>query len=290
MSVSNLYSPEPDDARRLKRYRDGNDEPMQQQTHISSSTTTTPGSSQPSSSPETRKIAGTNRVTAATQSNNAQASASAPALIGMTLPHPFSTDIPPHTNFNIDPIFSLPLHSNELGNLPLHESFDPFGDAQTFANSADMWMNELFAEESLTATNINSVIPGPGPETEQFEYSNPHWNEMLNQMYSQHMVASLYSDKAGKFGLTSTITHWSFRNKLTLLVGPSTQTLAPEQTGQPMFADWPAEATSNIPMNMSKYVSSLQFSLTCSSELDRSNDWDSYISNMDELLCAFMAR
>jgi hypothetical protein len=116
----------------------------------------------------------------------------------MTLPRPFSTDIPPDTNFNIDPIFSLPFRSNELGSLPLHESFDPFGDAQTFANSTDMWMNELFAEESQAASN---AIPGPGPGFGQYDYSNSQLNGMQNQMYPQHtMMASLFSVMgSGKF-------------------------------------------------------------------------------------------
>ncbi|KAF5349865.1 hypothetical protein D9758_014004 [Tetrapyrgos nigripes] len=136
LAISNLYSPEPSDAGCLKRYRDSKDDSStggQQPTSSPNSNSSSSSSSLPSSSGsgEPRKIAGTHRVSALASRQSS----------GNGTSHGTTTTL------NIDPIFNLPLRSNELGSLPLHESFDPFGDAQAFVNSS-IWMAELFQTDS----------------------------------------------------------------------------------------------------------------------------------------------
>ncbi|KAF5339474.1 hypothetical protein D9758_015322 [Tetrapyrgos nigripes] len=136
LAISNLYSPEPSDTGCLKRYRDSKDDSStggQQPTSSPNSNSSSSSSSLPSSSGsgEPRKIAGTHRVSALASRQSS----------GNGTSHGTTTTL------NIDPIFNLPLRSNELGSLPLHESFDPFGDAQTFVNSS-IWMAELFQTDS----------------------------------------------------------------------------------------------------------------------------------------------
>jgi len=59
---------------------------------------------------------------------------SAPAFSAAFDITPLDFQIPNAPSYpDIDPNFSLPLHSNELGNLPLHQTFDTFGDYSSFA-------------------------------------------------------------------------------------------------------------------------------------------------------------
>ncbi|KAK7435216.1 Gypsy retrotransposon integrase-like protein 1, variant 2 [Stygiomarasmius scandens] len=143
ISISNVYNPgsSENSASSLKRSR--NDELLNPA--IDSNDTSGP------SQFETRKIAGTNRATAAKSSSNLTGPKS------MALPHPFIAGVQPDNSLYVDPIFNLPLTSNELGSLPLHESFDPFGDVQSFAHCTDLWMDELNALGSLASSSDSTA-------------------------------------------------------------------------------------------------------------------------------------
>ncbi|KAF5339465.1 hypothetical protein D9758_015306 [Tetrapyrgos nigripes] len=224
LATSNLYSPEPFDAGYLKRYRDSNNDSSTggQQPPNSNSSSLSSLSPSPLGPGEPRKIAGTHRVSASGNGTGNIRPSASPSTFStttlMTLPHPDTSH--GTTTLNIDPIFNLPLRSNELGSLPLHESFDPFGDAQAFADSSDIWMTELFQ-----TGNEESQVPVTGTGTGGDGSS-------MAPGYSQTIMTP-FSSAMGS--------------------GPSTQNLnlPSQQMGQTILADSGSFAAHSDPTTMS---------------------------------------
>ncbi|THU80864.1 hypothetical protein K435DRAFT_844949 [Dendrothele bispora CBS 962.96] len=175
--LTNLHKPSNDDNRAsLKRPRDSD---YSADSNISpDSTGSISSSTQSTDTIGTRKLAGVNRVAAASQSSPESSSAT-------SLPYPFNTDVQPNINLNIDPIFSLPFRSDELGSLPLHESFDPFGDVNSFVHHTDMWMNEFNPQQQQPFTaGLSQFQQSQGPQGTMSD---------LDSRYSQHVIESLFS-------------------------------------------------------------------------------------------------
>ncbi|KAF5339481.1 hypothetical protein D9758_015312 [Tetrapyrgos nigripes] len=309
LSISNLYNPESVDPGCLKRSRDSKDDSstggQQPAFSLTSNSSSSSSSSPSSSSPgEPRKIAGTHRVSASAsrqstsgnETGNILPSTSASAsstISSMTLPHQDTSH--GTTLLNIDPIFNLPLRSNELGSLPLHESFDPFGDAQAFVNSSDIWMTELFhtgGEESQVpvtgigaggdGNSVNNLLSGLGfghwrPEPSYSNLNNQDPSGTSNNMVQNQGPVELPSTTSNP-SLGSMAPGYSQTVMASLFPamgsGPSTQNLnlPSQQMGQTMFVDSGTSATHSDPTTMS------------------SSDWDAYIANVDDLLRSFMSQ
>ncbi|THV03738.1 hypothetical protein K435DRAFT_247672 [Dendrothele bispora CBS 962.96] len=183
--LTNLHKPLNDENRAsLKRPRDSDREHTADPNASPDSTSSILSSTQ-SNTIGTRKIAGVNRVAAASRSSPGSSSPT-------SLPYPFNTDVQPNVNLNIDPIFSLPLRSDELGSLPLHESFDPFGDVHSFVHHTDMWMNEFNPQQELQqqqtfTTRLSQLQKSQGPQGGALDTTND-----LDSRYSQQVMESLF--------------------------------------------------------------------------------------------------
>ncbi|KAF5364430.1 hypothetical protein D9758_010715 [Tetrapyrgos nigripes] len=300
LAASNLYRPEPFD-RCLKRYRDSKDDSSTGGKQPGSSPNSTSSSSSPSfsGSGEPRKIAGTHRVSALASGQSAYgngtgnippstSSSAFSAITSMTLPLQGTSH--GTTTLNIDPIFNLPLRSSELGSLPLHEPFDPFGDAQYFINLSDIWMTELFKTGSggpVTGTgaggdgssSVSSLLSGHGfghwqPEHNYSNTNNQDPSGTGNNMVQNQHLGELPSP-TNNWSLGSMVPGYSQTVMTSLFSAqgsrPSTQNLnlPSQQMGQTMFAESSSSDSDPTTMN---------------------SDWDAYIANVDDLLRSFMSQ
>ncbi|KAF5366455.1 hypothetical protein D9758_009805 [Tetrapyrgos nigripes] len=294
LATSNLYSPEPFGPRYLKRYRDSKNDSFTggQQSPNSNSSSSSPS---PLGSGEPRKIAGTHRVSASGNgTGNIRPSASPSAFSTttlMTLPHQDTSH--GTTTLNIDPIFNLPLRSNELGSLPSTYRLTPLA----FADSSGTWMTELFqtgSEQSQvsvagtgaggdgSSSSVNNLLSGLGFGHWQPDHNYSNLNNQDPSGTSNNMVQN-----QGPGGLPSATNNPSLGSMApgysqTVMAslfsamgsGPSTQNLnlPSQQMGQTIFADSGSSATHSDPKTMS------------------SSDWDAYIANVDDLLRSFMSQ
>ncbi|THU97166.1 hypothetical protein K435DRAFT_71779 [Dendrothele bispora CBS 962.96] len=99
---------------------------------------------------------------------------------------------------DMDPVFSLPLYSNELGNLPLHQTFDPFGDSQAWVEYEQQQHAGLFSNDAHgTEMQQQDVLPVSG--TRQ-GHAGGHHHHQHQQQYHHHQGSGEMSGSGGGGG------------------------------------------------------------------------------------------